>query len=184
MSNLLVQAHTASGRRGMGSKTVASPQAKADKSPSNLASGQTFRKTITRTLRDVNNAFLSWKDGLSPSEREALRLRQQKRDETVDEMKSVSSKFEFDSSCRKHDKGERRKEKKNMTLNANLYMYHSRPKPTNNGLLLRQNSISSMATRDGSMTRRMASMTFCSFKSACVRSTKHEPEGMFALRCI
>ncbi|KAG5987294.1 hypothetical protein E4U43_005149 [Claviceps pusilla] len=91
MSGLLVQAHTASGRRGTGSKTVASPQAKADKSTSNLASGRTFRKTITRTLRDVNNAFLSWKDGLSPSEREALRLRQQKRDETVDEMKSAET---------------------------------------------------------------------------------------------
>ena len=91
MSDLIVQAHSPAGRHGTGSKTILSPQARADNSSSHLDSGRTIRKAVSRTLRDANNAFLWLKDGLSPNEREAVRLRQLKRDETLDEMKLVSS---------------------------------------------------------------------------------------------
>ncbi|KAG5983895.1 hypothetical protein E4U55_006806 [Claviceps digitariae] len=91
MSDLLVQAHTTAGRHGIGSKTGLSPQGKADNSSSSLASGRTIGRAVSRTLRDANNALLSLKDGLNSNEREAARLRQQKRDETLDKMKSAET---------------------------------------------------------------------------------------------
>ncbi|KAG5929812.1 hypothetical protein E4U53_002359 [Claviceps sorghi] len=91
MSHLLVQAHTAAGLHGNGSKTGLSQQAKVDNSSSPLASGPTIRQAVSRTLRDVSNVVLSWKDGLRPDEREASRLRQERREATLDEMKSAET---------------------------------------------------------------------------------------------
>lgn len=91
MADLLLQTHTAGGLHGTGSKSVLSPQAKYDNSPSHLDSGRAIRQVVSRTLRDASNAFLSWKDGLSPEERETVRLRHQKTEESLGEMKSVSA---------------------------------------------------------------------------------------------
>ncbi|KAG5917333.1 hypothetical protein E4U61_002848 [Claviceps capensis] len=91
MADLLLQTHTAGGLHGAGSKSILSPQAKSDNSPSHLDSGRTIRQVVSRTLRDASNAFLSWKDGLSPEDREAVRLRHQKREESLGEMKSAET---------------------------------------------------------------------------------------------
>ncbi|KAG6224248.1 hypothetical protein E4U26_003912 [Claviceps purpurea] len=91
MADLLLQTHTAGGLHGTGSKSVLSPQAQSDNSPSHLDSGRTIRQVVSRTLRDASNAFLSWKDGLSPEDREAVRLRYQKREESLGEMKSAET---------------------------------------------------------------------------------------------
>ncbi|KAG5926354.1 hypothetical protein E4U42_003387 [Claviceps africana] len=91
MSHLLVQAHKAAGLHGTGSKTVLSHQAKADNSSSHLASGRTIRRAVSRTLRDVSNVILSWKDGLDPGEREAFRIRRERRDAALDKIKSAET---------------------------------------------------------------------------------------------
>ncbi|KAG6034963.1 hypothetical protein E4U40_003242 [Claviceps sp. LM458 group G5] len=91
MADLLLQIHTAGGLHGTGSKSVLSSQAKSDNSSSHLDSCRTIRQVVSRTLRDASNAFLSWKDGLSPEDRETVRLRYQKRDETLGEMKSAET---------------------------------------------------------------------------------------------
>ncbi|KAG6066126.1 hypothetical protein E4U32_006500 [Claviceps aff. humidiphila group G2b] len=91
MADLLLQTHTAGGLHGTGSKSILSPQAKYDHSSSHLDSGRTIRQVVSRTLRDASNAFLSWKDGLSPEDREAVRLRHQKTEESLGEMKSAET---------------------------------------------------------------------------------------------
>ncbi|KAG6003615.1 hypothetical protein E4U21_001861 [Claviceps maximensis] len=91
MPDLLVQGHAPAGLHGTGSRIISSRQSKVDTSSFPLASRSTIRKTISRTLRDANNAILSWIDGLSPNEREALRVHQLNRDATLDELNSAET---------------------------------------------------------------------------------------------
>ncbi|GAB0139191.1 hypothetical protein EsDP_00007404 [Epichloe bromicola] len=73
MSDLLVQPHKVAGLHGPGPREASSAQGKVDAPSSQSSSGRTIRKAVSRTFRDANNAILSWKDGLTPQERESNR---------------------------------------------------------------------------------------------------------------
>ncbi|KAG6039414.1 hypothetical protein E4U41_002655 [Claviceps citrina] len=104
MSHLLVQAHKTAGLHGTGSKAVSSPQAKLEDSSSQQVSGPTLRQAITRTLRDVNNVLLSWKDGLSSEEREFARLRQQRREVLLNELQCAGTYQQWTAAASELDK--------------------------------------------------------------------------------
>ncbi|EFY84910.1 Lipase 5, variant 2 [Metarhizium acridum] len=79
MADLLVQAHRASGLHAPpGPQVVPRSEPKFEKPSSHQGTGGRggLRKVVSRTLRDANNAFLAWKDGLTVEERERLRLRE------------------------------------------------------------------------------------------------------------
>ncbi|KAK2608553.1 Lipase 5 [Conoideocrella luteorostrata] len=83
MADLLVQAHKAPSRHGTEPKTASPTETKTERLSTHAYNGRTLRKAVSRTLRDANDAILSWKDGLTATERERIRLR--------DERKSVLS---------------------------------------------------------------------------------------------
>ncbi|KID82553.1 Acyl transferase/acyl hydrolase/lysophospholipase [Metarhizium guizhouense ARSEF 977] len=94
MADLLVQAHRASGLHAPpGAQVVPRSEAKLEQPSSHKGTGGRggLRKVVSRTLRDANNALLSWKDGLTVEERERLRLREETKDCLAAHMKSAET---------------------------------------------------------------------------------------------
>lgn len=89
MTDLLLQARKAPGLHLADSKPPNRTDTKPDKLSSQPGGGRTLRKAVSRTLKDANNALLSWKDGLTVEERERVLLLDQRKAVLADHMKTV-----------------------------------------------------------------------------------------------
>lgn len=88
MTDFLIQAHKAPSHRVTKPK-VALTDTKVDVRPTKLGSEHSLRKAISNTLRDANNAILSWKDGLTVQERDLVRTRAERKSLLFARMKKV-----------------------------------------------------------------------------------------------
>ncbi|GAO17886.1 hypothetical protein UVI_02030170 [Ustilaginoidea virens] len=79
MADLLLQTHKAPSLYGAETKASTTPEKKTEKLSPYQCGCRTLQKAVSRTLRDVNNAILYWKDGLTPEERECMFLRDQRK---------------------------------------------------------------------------------------------------------
>lgn len=89
MADLLLQARKAPGLHLAESKSSTRTETKPEKLSSQPGGGRTIRKAVSRTLKDANNALLSWKDGLTVEERERVLLLDQRKAILADHMKTV-----------------------------------------------------------------------------------------------
>ncbi|KHN95480.1 Acyl transferase/acyl hydrolase/lysophospholipase [Metarhizium album ARSEF 1941] len=93
MADLILQAHRPPSLHAPAAYAGSRSEPKTQALLSQQASGRggRLRKVVSRTLRDANDALLSWKDGLTVDERERLRLQQETKAILSAHMKSAET---------------------------------------------------------------------------------------------
>ncbi|OAA36834.1 Acyl transferase/acyl hydrolase/lysophospholipase [Metarhizium rileyi] len=89
MPDLLVQTHRAPSLHAAETKALFRSEAKSERLSSRTGTGGGLRHVVSKALREANNVLLSWKEGLTLEEREALRLQEEARAVLAARMKSV-----------------------------------------------------------------------------------------------